>query len=123
MSRSNISRIIAVVTSTGCALALAACANEGSEQEDAPAFDAAQSTTEHPAPLTSSAAPTTSSSDPQSTSAAHEKQQKFPHNPAPAAFAGMGTASLEDQQHIPRGGGTLVPVSYTHLTLPTTPYV
>lgn len=107
--RSNISRIIAVVSSAGCALALAACANEGSEREDAPAFDEAQSTTEHSAALTSSAAPTTSSSGPQSTSAAHEKQQKLPHSPAPAAFAGMGTASLEDQQHMPQGGGNLVP--------------
>ena len=99
LSRSIFSRTLALATSAGCALALAACSAEDSTQQS--------STVDTAEAETNTAAPTTSA--PQSTSAADAGQQSIPQVASPVAFAGMGTASLEDQQHMPEGLGNLIP--------------
>ena len=108
MSPSNFSRTIAVAISAGCALAVAACSDEDTTQAGTPAFSEVQSTTDTADAPTSSATPATTSA-PRSNSAADEEMQKLSHDSAPMAFAGMGTASLEDQQHMPEGLGNLIP--------------
>lgn len=107
LSRSFFSRPLAIVTSAGCALALAACSTEDTAQQSSPAVSGVQSTIDTTEAKTNTAAPTTSA--PQSTSAADAGQQKIPQAASPVAFAGMGTASLEDQQHMPKGLGNLIP--------------
>jgi len=108
MSPSNFSRTIAVAISAGCALALAACSAEDTTQAGAPAFSEVESTTDTAEIQTTSATPATTSA-PRSTSAADAEKQKLPQDSAPMAFAGMGTASLEDQQHMPENLGNLIP--------------
>ena len=108
MSPSFFSRTIAVAISAGCALALAACSDEDTTQAGTPAFSEVQSTTDTADAPTSSATPAATSA-PRSTSAADAEKQKLPQDSAPLAFAGMGTASLEDQQHMPEGLGSLIP--------------
>ena len=108
MSPSVFSRTIAVTISAGCAIALASCSNEDTTQAGAPAFSEVQSTTDTADAPTSSATPAATSA-PRSTSAADAEMQKLSQDAAPIAFAGMGTASLEDQQHMPEGLGNLIP--------------
>ena len=108
MSPSVFSRPLAVTISAGCAIALASCSNEDTTQAGAPAFSEVQSTTDTADAPTSSATPAATSA-PRSTSAADAEKQKLPQDSAPLAFAGMGTASLEDQQHMPEGSETSFP--------------
>ena len=108
MSPSFFSRTIAVAISAGCALALAACSDEDTTQAGAPAFSEVQSTTDTPEVQNSSPTPATTSA-PRSTSTADAEKQKLPQDSASMAFAGMGTASLEDQQHMPKSLGNFVP--------------
>ena len=108
MSPSFFSRTIAVAISAGCALALSACSDEDTTQADAPAFSEVQSTTDAAEVQNSSPTPAATSA-PRSTSAADAEKQKLPQDSAPMAFAGMGTASLENQQHMPENLGNLIP--------------
>ncbi|MCG7440858.1 AMIN domain-containing protein [Corynebacterium sp. ACRPQ] len=108
MSPSIFSRTIAVAISAGCALALAACSDKDTTKAGAPAFSEVQSATDTAEVQTSSATPAATSA-PRSTSAADAEKQKLPQDSAPLAFAGMGTASLEDQQHMPESLGNLIP--------------
>lgn len=108
MSPSVFSRPLAVTISAGCAIALAACSDKDTTQAGTPAFSEVQSTTDTADAPTSSATPATSSA-PRSTSAADAEKQKLPQDSAPMAFAGMGTPSLEDQQHMSEGLGNLIP--------------
>ena len=107
LSRSIFSRTLALATSAGCALALAACSAEDSTQQSSPALSEVQSTVDTAEAAASTTPPTTSA--PQSTSAADAGQQSIPQVASPVAFAGMGTASLEDHQHMPEGLGNLIP--------------
>ena len=108
MSPSFFSRTIAVAISAGCALALSACSDEDTTQADAPAFSEVQSTTDAAEVQNSSPTPAATSA-PRSTSTADAEKQKLPQDSASMAFAGMGTASLEDQQHMPKSLGNFVP--------------
>ncbi|EET77069.1 hypothetical protein CORTU0001_1597 [Corynebacterium tuberculostearicum SK141] len=108
MSPSVFSRPLAVTISAGCAIALAACSDKDTTKAGALTFSEVQSATDTAEVQTSSATPATSSA-PRSTSAADAEKQKLPQDSAPLAFAGMGTPSLEDQQHMPEGLGNLIP--------------
>lgn len=108
MSPSIFSRTIAVAISAGCALALAACSDKDTTQAGAPAFSEIQSTTDTAEVQNSSPTPATTSA-PRNTSTADAEKQKLPQDSASMAFAGMGTASLEDQQHMPKSLGNIVP--------------
>lgn len=108
MSPSIFSRTIAVAISAGCALALAACSDEDTTQAGTPAFSEVQSTTDTAEVQNSSPTPATTSA-PRSTTTADAEKQKLPQDSASMAFAGMGTASLEDQQHMPKSLGNFVP--------------
>ena len=108
MSPSVFSRPLAVTISAGCAIALAACSDKDTTKAGALTFSEVQSATDTAEVQTSSATPATSSA-PRSTSAADAEKQKLPQDSAPMAFAGMGTPSLEDQQHLPEGLGNLIP--------------
>ena len=108
MSPSIFSRTIAVAISAGCALALAACSDEDTTQADAPAFSEVQSTTDTAEVKNSSPTPAATSA-PRGTSTADAEKQELPQDSASMAFAGMGTASLEDQQHMPKSLGNFVP--------------
>ena len=108
MSPSIFSRTIAVAISAGCALALAACSDKDTTQAGAPAFSEIQSTTDTAEVQNSSPTPATTSA-PRNTSTADAEKQKLPQDSASMAFAGMGTASLEDQQHMPKSLGNFVP--------------
>ena len=108
MSPSIFSRTITVAISAGCALALAACSDEDTTQAGAPAFSDVQSTTDTAEVQNSSPTPATTSA-PRNTSTADAEKQKLPQDSASMAFAGMGTASLEDQQHMPKSLGNLAP--------------
>ena len=108
MSPSIFSRTITVAISAGCALALSACSDEDTTQAGAPAFSEVQSTTDTAEVQNSSPTPATTSA-PRNTSTADAEKQKLPQDSASMAFAGMGTASLEDQQHMPKSLGNFVP--------------
>ena len=108
MSPSFFSRTIAVAISAGCALALSACSDEDTTQADAPAFSEVQSNTDTAEVKNSSPTPAATSA-PRGTSTADAEKQELPQDSASMAFAGMGTASLEDQQHMPKSLGNLIP--------------
>ena len=108
MSPSIFSRTIAVAISAGCALALAACSDKDTTQAGTPAFSEVQSTTDTAEVQNSSPTPATTSAS-RNTSTADAEKQKLPQDSASMAFAGMGTASLEDQQHRPKSLGNFVP--------------
>lgn len=94
MSHSSSSFAIIVALSTVCVMSLTACGERGANTASAPQFSAV--------PSSSTAANVPAQpSDVQASSAPQESHA--------ATFAGMGTAALDDQHHMPERLGGLTP--------------
>lgn len=98
MSRSISSLVVLWAVSAGCVVSLTACSDNSVETADSPEFSAVASSS------TTASSPTHSEKE-----AGETGQSNEPLAGDPVSFPGLGTASFDEQHHLPPRLGQLTP--------------